>query len=201
MNVYLVHGFNVRDGGKASVGVLSPYLASAGMTVHQPHYGWLGLLGVRLINEKLASMLAGCIDPGSCIIAHSNGCDLVRRASFMDCSKFSAILINPALDVDSKFGKSLDRALVMFNRGDWPCWLAQWRVWSSWGAMGTYGPKTDDPRITPLDCWPLADGHSAVFKRPRLWLPPMLDFMREGDVAVDGFSRAQMAPNIPLQAP
>ncbi len=180
MHVYLVHGFNVRDGGRASVDVFAPLLEHAGMTVHSPDYGWIGLLGVRLFNDNLASILAGCLEPASGIIAHSNGADLVRRISFMDVPKFKAVLINPALDVDTKFGDALESALVLYNRKDWPVWFAQWLLFSPWGAMGRYGYLGNDRRITNLDCYPLARGHSGVFKRPGIWAPPIVTFMTDG---------------------
>lgn len=176
-HAYLIHGFNVRDGGKASTDTLAPYLEQAGMTVHHPDYGWLGLLGVRMFNDNLAKMLAGCLEPDSCIIAHSNGCDLVRRISFMDVPKFRAVLINPALNVDTQFGQSLERALVMHNQDDWSCWFAQWLICSPWGAMGTKGYVGNDDRIANLNCWPLAKGHSGVFQRPEYWAKIIADFI------------------------
>ena len=45
---YLVHGFNVRDGGRGTIDMMIPYFERCGWTVRQVDYDWTGLLGVRL---------------------------------------------------------------------------------------------------------------------------------------------------------
>tara|TARA_B100000683_G_scaffold220528_1_gene217458 strand:- start:519 stop:1004 length:486 start_codon:yes stop_codon:yes gene_type:complete len=123
----------------------------------------------RFGNMGLSQAIGDMMDEGDAFVAHSNGCDLVRRLSWMDVPPFSAVLINPALDRDTDFGPRLNQALVMYNRCDWAVWLARWLIMHPWGAMGRKGYKGNDPRIDNLDCWPMAKGHSGVFRRPEYW--------------------------------
>ena len=178
--VHLVHGFNVKDGGKASVDKFIPFLNQARFITREADYGFVFLLGVRLFNQNFASLLAGELSEGDSLLAHSNGADLIRRISFMNVPKFRAVLINPALDRGTKFGPALERALVLYNHADWATWFAQFLIASPWGSMGCYGYKGKDTRIQNVDCWPIAKGHSGVFEHPEVWAYQIINFLKEG---------------------
>ena len=46
---YIIHGFNVRDGGAATIDTLRTYL---GGHVVDLNYGWTGRVGVRLRRKE-----------------------------------------------------------------------------------------------------------------------------------------------------
>ena len=167
--VFLVHGFNVSDCGAKSIDRLRPALEAAGFEVHDFDYGWRGLIGVRLLNEKTADKLSALIQEGDVLIGHSNGCDLIHRAivdSELDCA---AVFINPALDTDTRFPPNLKWLDVYHNHRDTATWWARWLVFHPWGAMGRVGYKGDDPRVRNFDTMgpflPHAPGHSGVFNK------------------------------------
>jgi len=136
-NIFLLHGFNVRDGGKKTIGRLSEVLPSARLV----SYGFLGLIGVRFFNDNLAKMLASLATPDCVLIGHSNAASIIYEALQLEqCPKIKRIvLIRPALDSNVDFGSKVERVDVFHHEGDKPVFLSQFLPCHSWGDMGTEG--------------------------------------------------------------
>lgn len=136
-DVFLLHGFNVGDGGASTVGKLLPYLPNSRIWP----YGWLGLLGVRLFNGRFAKMLAASLNDGCTIIGHSNAAAIIHRAlQVSSCPQVKrVVLIRPALDSDAIFGDKVDRVDVFYHPGDLPTRVSRWIPWHEWGDMGAAG--------------------------------------------------------------
>ncbi len=139
MTAWLVHGFNVRDGGAASIDRLRPHLEARGWTVRDLDYGWRGLLGVRLCNAGTAATLASLSDPADAAIGHSNGCAIIRRAVVAGARFARIVLINPALDRDTEWPGHTGAIEVWHAPSDVATWAARWLLFHPWGDMGRHG--------------------------------------------------------------
>lgn len=174
MTVYLLHGFNVGDGGKNTIARLEPYLPGTEV-LHA--YGWVGLIRLRCVNARTVQELEREVQPGDVVIGHSNGCliawELSRRVHLG-----AVVCINPALRRDTLWSSDTP-VLCLHNSTDWVVQLGRWwgRLTSlggirphGWGAAGRYG---FDPQEN-VACWDTAapywphpvKGHSGVFKDP-----------------------------------
>lgn len=148
-NVFLLHGFNVSDGGVGSVGKLLPYLPGSRIWP----YGWMGLFGVWFFNGRIARMLAASLDEGCTVIGHSNAAAIIYRALQLDsCPHIKrVVLIRPALDSDVVFGVKVDRVDVFYHNGDLPTKLSSWLPWHEWGSMGASGYTGNELHVVNHD--------------------------------------------------
>jgi hypothetical protein len=136
---YLVHGFNVRDGGESTTHNLEGLVRLRGYEVEEVKVGWLGRIGVRVCNDNLAALLTSIVDPGSVAIGHSNGAAMLQLAVEMGATFDHLIYINPALDHDRPLPPQVKSLNVWADRRDiWPR-LAAAIPFSPWGSMGTDG--------------------------------------------------------------
>ena len=162
--IFLLHGFNVSDGGTGSIDKLKPYLRGE---VCEYDYGWKGLLGVRMANKGLAEKLARMVSPGDVGIGHSNGCAILHLASHMGAKFRKLVYINPALDSDAAPGPHVESLDVWHSPSDAPVRLARWLPWHAWGDMGAKGYTGPDERVKNFDkqsAFSLSSsGHSDVF--------------------------------------
>jgi hypothetical protein len=180
--VYLVHGFNVKDGGEATVGWLKPVLEEAGYKAVMVRYGWLFRLRVRLCNSRLAKLWGSVAEPGSIAIGHSNGCDLIVRAAQEGAPFKKTILFNPALNSDTVFPVIFEEISVFYSPSDSATRLAKWIPWSRWGDMGTTGYDGEpDTRVVSFNEETLAGeemGHSDFPKYPEIFGPLVVELCR-----------------------
>ena len=148
--VILVHGFNVRDGGLGSIDKLIPYILKAGYDVREYDYGFRLLLGVRWRSKEDAQGLFDLYQPGDIVIGHSNGGHLIARAIEMGMPVKHAVMIHPALDRDWEPPAlhPVEQIHVYYSGQDIATWAAQFLPWHKWGAMGTVGPTSADPRLS-----------------------------------------------------
>ncbi len=163
--VHLLHGFNVSDGGTASIDRLIPHLKDKGFVVREHDYGWRGLLGVRFLNQGTAEELAEHIHEGDICIGHSNGCDIIYRASFL-CDMTGVVFINPALDTDKT--AIADWVHVYYNEDDSVVLASTILRFHNWGAQGRNGYNGDQDYVTQFNCkgdsrLPMVSGHSDLF--------------------------------------
>ena len=149
MDTFLLHGFNVRDGGARTVGRLVPYLPGARVV----SYGWLGLIGVRFFNDNLARMLCSQLTPSCTVIGHSNAADVIWRALQLDaCPRIKRlVLIRPALDSDVSFGDKVQRVDVFHHADDVPVGLSRLLLCHHWGSMGCDGYDGEDDEVYNWD--------------------------------------------------
>lgn len=175
MTTWVVHGFNVWDGGEGSVGALLPFIDDG--RLHS--YGWTGLVGLPCANSRAVRSLLETIEPGDSIVAHSNG-SLIAWQTAQIVPLSAVVCINPALRRDTVWPDSLP-TLCLHNSTDWVVQLG--RVWgrltdwdgvkaAGWGAAGRYGFTQGQDNVKNWDTaapyWgrPVA-GHSGMFKEPR----------------------------------
>jgi len=175
VTVHLIHGFNVSDGGKGSIGQLRPHLPGSEL-LH--NYGWTGLLMLRCTNREAVRQILPKIKPGDFLIGHSNGALICwELAELLGDKLGGVVVINPALRRDTLWRPGLP-VLCLHNSKDWVVQLG--RVWGrlvslgglnphGWGAAGRYGfnPTTTVANINTADEeiweWPV-QGHSSIFK-------------------------------------
>ncbi len=177
--VWLVHGFNVRDSGAGTTDRLRKSLAIWLHPVREFDYGWLGLLGARFGNRRIATRLVdavladdGDLDPRPVAIGHSNGCALLHLASHMGAPFRKLIYINPALDKDAVPGDQVEEVHIWHSPSDTAVRFARFLPWHTWGEMGATGYRGDDPRMhnhnKERDYRLSSKAHSDVFKEPLL---------------------------------
>lgn len=164
---HLVHGFNVKDGGKATIDKLIPFLERKKITVFQHDYGHLDIVGVLRRNKAIAAKIKPQLSPGDVAIGHSNGCAILVKSLQQGAKLDKLILINPALDKNFQFPAGVNEIHVFHNKHDkavvmakWLRKLVFWRNSFIWGEMGNKGYQGNDTRVTNHV---LAKGHSAVF--------------------------------------
>ena len=145
MRVHLVHGFNVKDEGAATIDTLRSLIERSGFRVKEHNYPEFFLLRARLCNAAMAMVIRDSISPRDPVIAHSNGCAIVYRAAKAGAKFGHVTLINPALD--SKLvipgARSVD---VWYSPSDPWTSMARYIPWSIWGAQGRTGYTGKDAR-------------------------------------------------------
>lgn len=183
MRVHLIHGFNVSDGGRRSVGNLIPMLEAGG---HEPvlhDYGWTGPLRLRLRNRNTVRDIASLIGVGDALIGHSNGALICRNLVHAVGDRISAVVaIQPCVRRDLTWPSHM-QILCLHNDGDWAVRVG--RMWGrmstlltpfaphGWGAAGAHGFTTPAPNVENWDTaaggvpsYLSARGHSAALRHP-----------------------------------
>ena len=163
-DIFLLHGFNVSDGGASTVGRLLPVLPNARIWP----YGWLGLFGVRLFNGRIAKMLAASLTPGCVVVGHSNAAAIMHRVLQLDsCPTIERlVLIRPALDSVVEFGDKVERVDVFHHHGDAPVSMSRFIPCHEWGNMGAIGYDGDESHVFNHDSAKLFGeyaGHHSAF--------------------------------------
>ncbi len=155
----LVHGFNVWDGGRATVGKLRPFFADQKVPYVMVNYGWFGIGRTYLKNRKVAKSVArACVTAKQSghqviVVGHSNGCAIThiaaeRYGALID----KAVYINPALDADMPLPQTVRTLDVWHSLDDKPVKYARLLPRHPWGAMGSKGYcGPADGRITNFD--------------------------------------------------
>lgn len=178
--VWLVHGFNVKDGGAGSIAKLKPYYEAAGFEVKLFRYGWTALLMIfpftaRLLNRRLARLLADVIRPGDILGGHSNGALICKLSGDLGAPIGILIIINGAIDSDVTFAPQIGRIQIWYSPSDKPVTFARILPRHPWGDMGAIGYR--GPYDARVDAYNKENGfpvsskeHSDVFK------PRIIDF-------------------------
>jgi pimeloyl-ACP methyl ester carboxylesterase len=159
--VHILHGFNVRDSGKATTGKLAPRLREAGFECIEHKWGWRGIFGTWLFNSKLVDRLMEAIEPGDDVIGHSDGCNIAMWAAERGAPIRRMVFINPAVDADQELPRQVECCLVFHDHGDKWVRLASWLPFNRWGKMGATGPLVHGFRYTTVQH---GYGHSGLFK-------------------------------------
>lgn len=175
INIHLVHGFNVTDGGKETTDTLIPFFEENKASVVQHDYGFLEFFGVLRRNKKIAEKLAKSVGFGDIGMGHSNGCAILVKAARQGAKFNKLILVNPALDKNVKFPKHINEIHVFHTKHDkavvmakWSRKLVFWRKNFLWGEMGNKGYQGLDKRVVNYDVSHIAKGHSALFSNKNL---------------------------------
>ena len=139
--VYLIHGFNVKDDGAATTGQIREGLERHGYEVVEIKYGFFHRVRVRLCNKGLAHVIADLVEPGSSVIAHSNGAALAYYAAEYGAPWKNVTLVNPALDKTLQLADQIENIQVWYAPHDKWTGLSKYIPNSIWGAMGRVGYK------------------------------------------------------------
>ena len=176
MIVILIHGYNVWDGGRATVGRLAPFFNARGIAHFAVNYGHFGLLETRFKNIRVAKRVAlacrAAVDQTVIVVGHSNGCAIAHlAASEFGAPIDKAVYINPALEKDMPLPESVRALDVWHSPSDAPVKISKWllparmRPWGEMGATGYQG--VEDCRIVNYNKetdYPVrSDEHSDVF--------------------------------------
>ena len=157
MIAILIHGFNVWDGGRATVGRLAPFFNARGIPHFAVNYGHFGLLETRLKNIRVAKRVAlacrAAAEQKVIVVGHSNGCAIAHlAASEFDAKIDKAVYINPALEKTMRLPPTVAALDVWHSPSDRPVRLSKWLLPSRmrpWGEMGATGYQgVEDSRIT-----------------------------------------------------
>jgi len=163
--VLLVHGF-ASKGGKGSTDKLRDYFYRANYRVYELDYGWTLFPTYTRANKKLAlswvgwaKALAGLqkdLAGGTHLIGvgHSNGCAILRLASWLGAPFTQLVFINPALNTKgrkTRVGPAVKRVHVWHSPSDKAVRIARWIPFHPWGRMGAVGYKGKDPRYINYD--------------------------------------------------
>lgn len=178
----LVHGFNVWDGGKATVGKLRPFFAQYKIPYLMLNYGWFGIGRTYLKNRDIARRLAQAVDSAKLrelkgpliLVGHSNGCAIIYDAcKYFGAEVDKAVFINPALDKDVAVPTEMKRLDVWFSPSDKPVKWSKYLPFHPWGEMGCVGYEGFD--IDKVRCfdkqssYPISSStHSDVFSVEKL---------------------------------
>jgi len=193
MRAHLIHGFNVWDGGKGSVGTLAPYFRFGDQLPDLHSYGLVGVLLLRWRTKQAVEEILPSILDGDVLVCHSHGCLIAWKLIQAGAKPGAVICIQPAMRRDTVWPEDIP-VLCFYNEDDWVVSLG--RIWGrfasvanpwldrhGWGAAGRHGfdQESIDNRSTLKGPTP-ASGHSGFFKLParrywgqaaRLWLPMM----------------------------
>lgn len=137
--VYLIHGFNVDDGGAETTDTVIPLLEAEGITIRELDYGHFHRVKVRLCNDGIARMIANLVKPGSTCIGHSNGGALAWKACEYGAPFKNVILVNPALDSDKVIASQVENIQVWYSPNDFWTGIAKYIPGSDWGEQGRTG--------------------------------------------------------------
>lgn len=172
--VFLLHGFNVRDGGKKSILTLVPFFEEVCAEVVDFAYGYFNLLVPRWRNPKVAQDLAVACHQANLdgyrvvLVGHSNGCTIIHIAG----EKYGAqadkvVYINPALNRSVVFPKGFKSFDVWHSPDDGAVALARLLPLNLWGDMGAIGFTRHDSRGTNFNAQTnfdlVSDEHSGMF--------------------------------------
>ncbi len=171
MDFVIIHGFNVRDGGKESIDkIINPLKELCPeANIIEADYGWLGFFGVRFFTNWIAkNKIAPLIPDGATVICHSHGAVMALKTVYYGAKIKNLVLINPALDKDTQFPCSIEKILVYANEDDWIVSASMIRPFLPWGEMGRTGYIGYDERVQNIFTKPVfrVSGHSDIFNRP-----------------------------------
>ena len=152
----LIHGFNVWDGGRATIGKLQPLLVAQGISCILVNYGYLGLAGTYAKNKKIARNVTLSLKAAKLAgyqvtaFGHSNGCAILDIATHTyKAPLHKAVYINPALDKDRERSSTVDFIDVWHSESDKPVkWSKHlpFHPWGEMGAVGYQGPPDESVR-------------------------------------------------------
>lgn len=173
MKIVLVHGFNIRDGGKRTVDQLAPLIRNAGFSVDldEGDYGFFNIWMVRFrkskTRQRVLHRLAKAFETADVIITHSNGANFTTQALDLMEHEYNnsklVIHISPALDRDTEIPNAVHHQLVLYTPHDKAVRLSSWLLFHPWGRMGAKGYSGNDNRNTNIKA-EAVKGHSSWFK-------------------------------------
>lgn len=165
MHIVLVHGFNVRDGGKRTIDKLAKHLQGYGHTVDTDtaDYGLHGLIKVRFFNGQAVRRIRGALVLADAVITHSNGANYTTKALKTLTHKVKVFHLSPALNKKKKVPAAVSVMHVFHTGHDKAVKAAKYLIAHPWGNMGRVGYKGKDKRVTNHDHTDRVPAHSDWF--------------------------------------
>jgi len=152
--VILVHGFNVWDWGRSTVGKLRPFYAAYRIPYIMVDYGHFGVGETYWKNKKIAKKLSiACTNAKLSgykiiLVGHSNGCAIIHQAAEQFKAEIEkAVYINPALDKDADPALSMGSLDVWHSPSDKPVKWSRKLPFHPWGEMGSTGYIGESPKV------------------------------------------------------
>lgn len=156
--VILVHGFNVWDWGRSTVGKLRPFYAAHRIPYIMVDYGHFGIGETYWKNKKVAKKVAEACTNAKLsgykviLVGHSNGCAIIHQAAEQFKAEIDkAVYINPALDKDTEPAPSMGYLDVWHSPSDKPVKWARKLPFHPWGEMGSTGYTGDSAKVLNLN--------------------------------------------------
>jgi hypothetical protein len=168
----LVHGFNVRDGGKRSVDTLAPMLEALGHNVDldEADYGYWSLFKIYFgAKGSVYKRLQAAFEDADLIVTHSNGANFAIQAlrrMERDNKKRVVVHLSPALKRNTPAPPNIIMQYVYHTLSDFAVRLSTYLPFLPWGRMGSHG-STRIYRTVNRDFTGMVRGHSGWFDRPR----------------------------------
>lgn len=152
MTIWIVHGIHTNDCVDWQWEMTEEF-AKADMHSQVFSYGYAHAFTTRWQNPGRAQRLAERLENGDVLVGHSNGGDIIHRASWLrpEVILRGVFLFNPALDPDLGLGCEFDFCKVMHNAGDRAVRLAKIFLAHPWGEMGRVGYKGSNPKYENID--------------------------------------------------
>lgn len=166
MRIALIHGFNVRDGGKRTVDTLAPRLIERGHEVDTDSmdYGFHHLFKVRFNHKKEVERIAAAMEKADAVITHSNGANYSMQAAYMISSPIIMLHMSPALNTKVNIPACVTHMEVLHTRNDKAVKAAKWLIFHPWGNMGSAGYKGQDTRGRNHEYTHMVKDHSNWYK-------------------------------------
>lgn len=160
-----VHGWAEQDGGKQTVGRLTPFIDDISpytLFKHQwPRSRTWALLAQRSRTRQEAELLASRIQHGAVLVTYSNGAALAKQAIEDAGVEIPLwIIIAGALPRDFDVPDGVKKVIVMHSDGDTAVRLGRLWTWVNpvawvkghdWGDLGAVGYRGGDARVVN---WP-----------------------------------------------
>lgn len=198
--VILIHGAMFNRRSRVNLRRLAPAFRACGFCTIIPTYGYLPALLLGLVpwlDDRIADVLSGFIEPNDVLLGHSNGGTLTYLVSKRKPVR-GAVLLNAALESD--FVPEAKFVHVYYNHGDIVAKLSELLPCHPWGAMGGEGYQGADARVTknidqanpPDPTLPPLYGHSDVFNvgKCRMWARFMAESVLQDVLAICNRSRS-----------
>lgn len=171
--VVLVHGFNVRDGGAATIDRLANGLLRRGHQVDtdQADYGWHDLVKVRfrILHRDAINRIAAALVDADVVVTHSNGRNYAQKAvelaaEYFPDKSWRFVSISGARDNQAPIHPNVSRLDVFHSRNDRAVSISRWLIGHRWGNEGAVGYQGKDPRARNHDYTHRVCGHSTWFQ-------------------------------------
>ncbi len=172
MNIVLIHGFNVRDGGKGTIDTLEQPLILLG---HDPDkdradYGWHWLFKVRFNHKKDVQRIANALLWSDAAFTHSNGANYFNQACRIVYKhdpekKLKVVHFSPAIDNDAEIPKIVTHMVIFATPHDSAVKWADKLWFHKWGNAGRVGYAGSDNRGSTV-FFPTVLEHSGWFEKP-----------------------------------
>ncbi len=171
-HIILIHGFNVKDGGRGTIDTMAEPLVAMGHSVDKDtaDYGWHWLFKVRFNHKKDVKRIAGALLHADVAYTHSNGGNYFNEACGLlhqehPEKKLKVVHFSPAIDRDAEIPACVTKMVIFSTPHDDAVKWAKMLLFHSWGDAGRVGYTGSDKRGSTKRR-SAVKAHSDWFKHP-----------------------------------